>query len=49
MVFSLDLLFYGCHGVGMFILVFELWFVAWILESRAEVVSRFIPKGLGIP
>jgi len=35
--------------VGMFISVFELWFAGWILESKAEVVSRFIPKGLGIP
>jgi len=35
--------------VGMFIFVFEIWFVGWISESGAEVVSNFIPKGLGIP
>ena len=28
---------------------FELWFAGWILKSRVEVVSSFIPKGLGIP
>ena len=26
--------------VGMFILIFELWFVGWILESGVEVVSK---------
>jgi len=34
--------------VVMFISVFKLLFVEWILESRIEVISRFIPKGLGI-
>ena len=49
MVFSLALPFSGCHSVGMFISIFKLWFARLISESRAEVVSMFIPKGLGIP
>jgi len=28
---------------------FELWLFGWISESKVEVVSRFIPKGLGVP
>ena len=28
---------------------FEIWFFGWISESETEVVSRFIPKRLGIP
>jgi len=35
--------------VAMFISVFELWFAGRISEFEVEVVSRLIPKGLGIP
>ena len=35
--------------VGILILVLSFGFSIWILESRVEVVSRFIPKGLGFP
>ena len=49
MVFNLALPFSRCHCVGMFTLFFEIWFVGWISESGAEVVSRFIPKVLRIP
>ena len=49
MVFSLAFPFSRCHGVGMSILVFDLWFSRWILEFGVDVVLIFIPKGLGIP
>ncbi len=35
--------------VGMFIQFWNFGISRWILESRAEVVSWFIPKGPGIP
>ena len=28
---------------------FELWFTGWVSKSRADMVSSFNPKGLGIP
>ena len=35
--------------VGMLISVLSFGILRWISKSEAEVVSRFIPKGLGIP
>jgi len=35
--------------VGMLISVLSFAIAKWILEYKAEVVSRFIHKGLGIP
>ena len=35
--------------VGMLISILSFGIFGWILESRVNVVSRFIPKGLGIP
>jgi hypothetical protein len=35
--------------VGMLFLVLSFGLPGWISESGVEVVSRFIPKGLGIP
>ncbi len=35
--------------VGMSILFWSFGIVGWISKSRVELVSRFIPKGLGNP
>ena len=35
--------------VGMLISVLSFGIAEWISESGVEVVSRFIPKGLGMP
>jgi len=48
-VFSLTLPFLDAMICLDVYLGFEIWFFGWILESGAKVISRFIPKGLGIP
>jgi len=35
--------------IGMFYLSFEIWFSIWISKCESKVVSRSIPKGLGVP